>query len=475
MLDRFLNNTKDYPILGGFVAGYFPFVFYFSKNFNLVNSLQQLLIFTLFYIISSLVITFSIYYILKNSKFFKYKSRSIQISMLFLFSSFLIVIISNDFSWKKVIFFSFILLIAFVLKITHKYLIVFIALMSVYPTFQVLFTVCQNIFVENNWTIQPDEITKTVFKSKPNIYFIQPDGYANINNLKNELYNFDNTAFDTFLASSGFIHYEDFMSNYNSTLMSNASLFNMKHHQYDVVNKFNYSRDYIVGKNSVLETLKNNNYKTFFISERAYLLMNKPSVFYDYSSFKKEQIPFLKDGWSLYKDITTEVKELIANNGETSNFFFIEKFSPGHIATTNSVSKGIQQERINYLNGIKEANSWLKEIVFYIQENDKKSIIIIAADHGGFVGFKSTEDSFVKVKDDKLAKSIFGAKLAIKWNNSSYQEIDNRLRSSVNLFRVLFSHLSEDKSLLENLQSDKSYNQLKEKIDGKNYYEVNFN
>lgn len=227
-----------------------------------------------------------------------------------------------------------------------------------------------------------------------------------------------------------------------------------------------------MGKNAVLETFKNNKYKTFFISERAYLLMNKPAVYYDFSNFSNEQIPFFKDGWSLYKDITSTVKSQIINNKSTSNFFFIEKFSPGHIATKVSVSSGIKQERNNYLKRIGEANKWLKEIVSFIQENDRNAIIIIAADHGGFVGFKSTEDSVTKVEDNQLLESIFGAKLAIKWNNKEYKKYDKNLKTSVNLFRILFAELSEDKRLLDSLQPNTSYNELKTEINGNNYYEA---
>jgi hypothetical protein len=203
--------------------------------------------------------------------------------------------------------------------------------------------------------------------------------------------------------------------------------------------------------------------------------MNKPKIYYDYVNFSLKEIPFFKDGWSVNKDINNTVKEQILNNKKTSNFFFIEKFNPGHISVSPDENKGIAKERIAYLKSLEEANTWLREIIKFIIENDNDSIIIIAADHAGFVGFNNSLESIAKIEDRKLLESIFGAKLAIKWNNSPSQEMDNRLKSSVNLFRILFSHLSEDKSLLENLQSDKSYNQLKEKIDGKNYYEVNFN
>jgi hypothetical protein len=52
---------------------------------------------------------------------------------------------------------------------------------------------------------------------------------------------------------------------------------------------------------------------------------------------------------------------------------------------------------------------------------------------------------------------VFSSALAIKWPNNDVPEYDDRLKSSVNLFRVLFSYLSEEDSYLQHLQEDKSY------------------
>ena len=232
----------------------------------------------------------------------------------------------------------------------------------------------------------------------------------------------------------------------------------MKHHFANEFSNFNYARDYIVGENPVLKIFKNNNYKTFFITEKPYLLMNKPNVFYDYCNFKTDELPFFKDGMNLIKDVTFETKKQIVTNKGTNNFFFIQKFKPGHIPVYNDFSKGREQERINYIQNIRLANEWLKDIILFIEKNDPHSMIIIGADHGGFVGFDYTLQAQNKITDKKLLYSIFGAKLAIKWSDSQYVGYDSKLNTAVNLFRILFSYLSEDKALLDNLQSDTSYN-----------------
>ncbi len=104
------------------------------------------------------------------------------------------------------------------------------------------------------------------------------------------------------------------------------------------------------------------------------------------------------------------------------------------------------------------ANVWLKNAITIIEKNDPNAIIIIGADHGGFVGFDYALEAQKKVTNPLLIQSIFGAKLAIKWNNSQHSEYDSKLKTSVNLFRIVFSFLSEDKTLLQHLQPDASYN-----------------
>ena len=137
--------------------------------------------------------------------------------------------------------------------------------------------------------------------------------------------------------------------------------------------------------------------------------------------------------------------------------FIIEKFKPGHIGVYKNGNLGIVRERIEYIKRLKLANDWLKKIITFIEKNDPNSIVIIGADHGGFVGFEYSLQAQNKITDPKLLNSIFGAKLAIKWYGVEHSEYDAQLKTSVNLFRILFSYLSEDKLLLNNLQPDESY------------------
>jgi len=51
--------------------------------------------------------------------------------------------------------------------------------------------------------------------------------------------------------------------------------------------------------------------------------------------------------------------------------------------------------------------------------------------------------------------------LAIRWPNNEKPPLENSFKSSVNLFRILFSYLAEDPQLLNHLQEDASFIPIK--------------
>jgi hypothetical protein len=146
----------------------------------------------------------------------------------------------------------------------------------------------------------------------------------------------------------------------------------------------------------------------------------------------------------------------------TGNFYFLEKMSPNHIEGFKANSKGIAGEREKYLQRVKETNLWLKRLLTYITSKDPNALIVIAADHGGYVGYDYTMQAYKKTNDKKLAQSIFGAALAIKWNREDFKEYEGGLVSSVNLFTSVFAYLAEDKRPLQHLQENGSYITLTE-------------
>ena len=463
----FINSDKDTPVLAGLAVGFYLILFYYSGNFALANSLIQFLFFTAYYVFVPVLVLYAGYKILPLFKMESYRKNYLFVVMPVLFFYYIFELIALPFTEKGTLV--VIMLVSwFVSKKYRKYYKLFIVLLFFLSVFN-LPPILEAAFTKRStqWQKQPDNIEQVTFKKKPNIYYIQPDGYTNPVNLKDSIHNFDNNNFWGYLNNNGFTVYPDQRSNYYSTLLSNSATFSMKHH-YCASDIEEYSaREIIVGENAVLRTLKHNDYKTHFITEKPYLLINRPDLGYDFCNVAYSDIPFLKDGWSQNYDVIEDLKKQMQNTSQEGNFFFLEKFTPGHISVykkllDNEFEKEIDAERATYLNGIKDANVWLEELIGYITKNDPNGIIIIGADHGGFAGFAYSLQSQYKTNNKLKKNSMFGTLLAIKWNDDNAKLFDKDLKTNVNLFRVVFSYLSQDKALLNNLQEDASYVHLKE-------------
>jgi len=190
----FLNNAKDYPILAGFSVGFYAFVFYFSNNFDLVNSWQQILVFLLNFIFFPTAIVFLIFKIIQKSKFSSFATQSIFIMMLVLLPIYLFGVSNLLASYKKFGLLVVLILCLIIFKIkNYKYFIVLVFLMAVLPVVKLGKIIYLNYTNSTEWKLQPDAILKIEFKKKPNIYYIQPDGYTNGTNLKGPIYRFDNS------------------------------------------------------------------------------------------------------------------------------------------------------------------------------------------------------------------------------------------------------------------------------------------
>jgi len=350
--------------------------------------------------------------------------------------------------------------LSFVLFKHLKKVIKFQFLLAVVGLLFLVPTVLKYSSYNRDWQKQPDHIETVIFKSTPNIYVIQPDGYIGLSEIGKGNYNKDNRAFNTFLLDNDFKMYPSYRSNYYSTLSSNSAMFAMKHHYYNrtaqVGSELLLARDLIISENAVLSILKNNDYSTSLILENSYLLASRPKMGYDFSNIDYGDLSLISSGFEFKKDVLKDLTSEIRKNKKGRHFYFIERIIPGHIATLKSSSEGKDLEREKYVIGIDEANTWLMKTVNLINTYDSEALIIIVADHGGFVGYDYSGQSHEKPKNRANTFSMFSSLLAIKWPEKS-NENDKNLKSSVNLFRTVFSVLSEDKSLLISPQSDASY------------------
>jgi len=456
---NFIYSPKDLPLTAGFSIGFYMLLYYYSKNLGLANSLQQFTFFTCYYMFLPMVVLYIGYKIFRKINGGKFARQFLFIAIP-LFTGFYLLQLSYIGISKRFFFVLLLVVItslSFRLKQYYKFfilLIFFLSLFNLYPILEMGYIAAT---ADEEWRKLPDDISNIVLKDRPNIYYIQPDGYTSFKNLKDANYNVDNAIFEGFLKDQGFTLYENFRSNYYSTLLSNTSMFSMKHHYIpEYVEQF-AARNIIMGTNPVLKILKNNGYKTHFISEKPFMEMNRPQSNYDDSNYNYSNLPYLKDGWSINEDVFLHLQSRMHSQQAGGNFYFLEKFSPGHIHGLKVHSVGAAKEKDIYLKELKVANEWLTKTITYIEEKDPGALIIIAADHGGFVGFDYATQSREYTKNKLLVNSVFGVAMAIKWNTPKHKEFDAQLATSVNLFRTVFSFLADDQKYLKYLQEDASY------------------
>jgi hypothetical protein len=460
-LSAFLINNKHYPIIYALGAGLYPTIFYFTNNYTLINTWSHVAYFS-FVFISIPIVCFTLaHYVSKLSLFSSVRKYVLPFLNVFTFLFLLEVCLYADVQ----VFISLAILVIAVLfalfffsflkkLVVIQFLLVLIGMFSLIPT------VIKQINYSTEWQKQPDDILQVDFKKTPNVYLIQPDGYANFSELNKEPYNLDFSEFASYLNDNNFKYYYNFRSNYASTLSSNSATFMMKHHHYNKGTSFSEAvnaRNVIVSKNAMLDIFKNNNYKTHLITELPYLLMNRPEIGFDYSNFTLEDVSFIGTGLKERQEIIEPLRQSIETDTARSKFFFIEIFNPGHINTRKEQTLGVEGERLLWAESMERANAIIYKAVDLIKEKDPNALIIILADHGGGVGLEYTNQTYSRIEDEAVIYSLFSSTLAIHWPNGIAPHFDDLFKSNVNVFRILFAYLGEEEKYLDNLQENGSY------------------
>lgn len=460
-ISSFYKSSKNYPVISAIAAGLYPFLYYYNKNFEFAYSWVQFFFLLISFIIAPTILFFGLSWLFKKIKGFQKFQHFLLPVLNFSWFSLLLVICTSGIKFKLMGLIAMIAcFLGFIFYKHLKKIILFQFLLVIIILFELVPYAIQNFNYSLDWMKQPDNIEQVVFKMKPNIYLIQPDGYANFSELKNDLYKYDNSTFEAFLKRNNFTFYHSFRSNYSNTITSNSSLFSMKHHYYhqpsENLKVAHKSREILAGNNPVISILKNNAYKTFLILEKPYLIVNRPPLLYDYCNIDYSEFSYLARGFEITKNVAKDLSTAIDHNISGPNFYFVKKNAPNHISVRKNNSKGKEKEREKYVIDLEKVNDWLEDIITMISIKDKNSLIIIVSDHGGYVGFNYTAERRKKTTDRDLIHSIFTSVLAIKWPEEQ-PDFTHELKSNVNLFRFLFSYLSEDNSYLKSLQDDKSF------------------
>jgi len=453
--------SKKVIFLAAIAPGLYPIIFFYSKNFPSVNSWEHFWFFIVAFLMIPIAIFFTAEAVCRFKPLRKFQKYVLPFLNIFTFLYLLKVChyigIEKD---KILIAFLIAVVIAFFLYKHLLKIIVLQVLFAITAIFSLVSTVGHFTSISEAWREQPDTIAAVTFNKSPNVYLIQADGYANFAELKGGHYNFDNSEFETFMQQQNFTTYPNYRSNYSTTIESNVTMFNMKHHYYNKAIDYNEiynGRNMIITENPVLHAFKNNGYKTYFLTETPYLLVNRPKMGYDVCNLPYSDMKYIRNGAKRTKEIETSLKIYSEEKIPQPKFFFIQLLNPWHVTSVNNAFKKKEEERETYLKNLQETNKILQRSISQIKKTDPHALIILMSDHGGYVGMRHTGEKRTKNMDRDFQYSIFGANLAIAWPNDTKPAYDANLKSSVNLFRVLFTYLSNNKSYLKNLQENGSY------------------
>ena len=461
MTEKIRKDKFTQPLILGMACGLYPVIFYYSNNYSLINSWKHLGFFICLFLIAPVVFFFILGRLLKIQWFEKLKKYAYAFFSLLFFLFFIeLSLYANVHIWFTIAIIVVSIIFGYFLHKHLKKLVVFQLLLAFIGLFSLVPTLLKQLNYSDEWMRQPDNIESVVFKKTPNIYYFQPDGYVNFSEIGKGYYNLDNSDFKGYLEENGFTLYEDFRSNYTATLASNMATFGMKHHYlnygFNLTETIN-GREVVITENPVLNILKNNGYKTHFIAEVPYMLANKPKMGYDYSNFTKEDVGFIGTGYSEEKEIFEPIESTMKLDSLQPKFYFVEIFNPGHVPSGKEKSLGAEKEKELWNDRLQIANTTLKRAIDIVKANDPNAIIIIMADHGGYVGMDYTLQARKKNMDHDWVYTIFSSQLAIHWPNGEAPSYDSNLKSPVNVFRILFSYLAENESYLDKLEENSSY------------------
>lgn len=458
---KYLSSSKDFPLLAGLSAGLYPVLFFYSNNLEIVFTWGHVFYFFLVFIVVPALIFVLLHGLSKMQLFKKYQKYVLPFLSLFVFLFILKTLLYSTVE-RKLIVYSILLAGLFALFFYKhwKKLVVLQLLMALLASVTLGKALYKKLTYDDSWKKQPDAIENVVFKKQPNVYFFEPDGYAGFNELKNPPYNYDNAAFETFLKENNFKTYPDFHTNYITTLASNASFFTMKHHYYDFnleLEEVNDASSIILSSNPVLNAFKNNGYETYFISSSQYFILNKPKLGYNHCSIDYKKIAYLHNSIGEIEPVVAPFLEYLDDGIKKPKFFFVQFLAPWHVSSHENSSEGVDGERIKYLERIEEANTMLTTMISEILKQDPNALIVMMSDHGGYVGLTFTRECYNKVEDPVLVNSILKSNLTIHWPDNEIPTYDENMKSSVNVFRVLFSYLSENETYLNYLQPNESF------------------
>ncbi|MEO8326023.1 MAG: YidC/Oxa1 family membrane protein insertase [Nitrospirota bacterium] len=490
---NFGQKILQSPYVLALLVGLFPFLFYYSNNWYINETYKSLFIIGIFSgIIWAVLSLFHVMLSWFGRKFFNRNATKIVLRLFVLGSILVMAFLLRETLSKMMANEVYPFLIVGLLACVLAW---FSPKIQIWRFNMVFMVLCLWIAGNGLYSVASTEIdtfeinqsedkreqaiyNQVKISQKSNVYYIVPDGYPNREAL-NKIYGINNTAFYSQLESLGFTIHPSAFSNYSHSMGSIGATFGMGHHYYRGKIGFNellYGRDFIVSEqNPVVHIFKNNGYQVHFVHESEYML--RRGCFVDSCSprfFLGKYLDVLIPkpvinsfaGLGRARGSQFGFKEIVLRHIDTiaadhrPHFTYIHATRPGHGWFWHPTPEKWASWRKGYFKAIQYANDEVTNFVQHILTRDPNALIIINGDHGawglGSYGGPIDEEILKDVPNDLIALDHLGVLLAIRWPDGA-SRYDRDFRTNVNLFRFIFSYLSESEDILATKVSEHGY------------------
>ena len=309
---------------------------------------------------------------------------------------------------------------------------------------------------------------------RPNIYLILADGYVNFAHLHDQ--NLASAEFENYLSETDFTLYGKFLSNYHPTTASMTAILDMRHHYYVGSRKFgeitSAGRASIGGRNLVVELLRRNGYSIHYTHQGIYLLTQGCTADTCFPDQKldgariilRSAIPWLSAKMVEWATVSLATLQEEVERSVTKSqlgmpqFHYIHLYKPFHVPNNVQGVCDESRQSMAYGKRLDSTNRFLEQLIDKLVQQDPGAVIALVGDHGPMISNRC--DWTADIGSEAEYSDRLGAILAIRWPEHYDGRYDDRIKTSINLFRYLLASLAKnDKALLDSLVTDDVYAQ----------------
>ena len=465
-----------------------PLINYCHANLEKINSLEDILILSLFLSGVAIILFFMIRYFLKISVEKILLSVFLSVILFFSYGS-LLEAISILSAKDPIIRYSYIYILIFILLVYFSWILArfsnvqkisrgLVTAVFFLSVIQLIFKCAGHFYADKKLAYENNSQNKRqkeeyIFQHKPNVYYILLDAYARQDTLK-EVADYDNTTFLESLEAMGFIVSRAGRSNYHFTGASLSATMKMGYHE--------SSQNSLIAYEEMHEALKGNNSVRKILRDNGYTIINIPAHWHQMRCYGYEDICLNGRSYEVFQSFlaTTPLKCLSFNNHyvefeSIENTLKIEasrpKFIFAHIAHIHDAAFDEEgnfhstkhpiiyskEDATWYIDSIKWVNKQVLNLVRTLRKNDPAAVIIIQADHGPtYIGNLIPKDPeywlahdkerrLKTPKDYRYTYGIFSAVYLPNYFPDQYNKINKYFSGEftlLNTFRYIFSYLS---------------------------------